>query len=90
MLLKIQLADIFKALRLDDYRDKKIAREALEICLSFLVYIPVGGEFNTSTISFKKLSDDIIHMESTIDPKEILNSLETKKLVNYNIVDLLI
>lgn len=88
--MKIQLTDIFKALRLEDYRDKKIAREALEICLSFLVYIPVGGEFNTSTISFKKLSDDIIHMESIVDSEEVLNSLEIKKLVNYDIVDLLI
>jgi len=74
----IQVGNIFTELGIKHTPE---AEQLFSLAFAYLLYLPVGGELSTAFVKFKKLSDDIIVVDS-IAGKDIL----VDELVNKSIV----
>lgn len=44
--------------------------------LSYMNYMPQGSSIQTSSMNFTKLSDDLLHIQSSVDKEEIVDFLD--------------
>jgi hypothetical protein len=74
----LQPKDILK------YLNAKDAEEALRImsvAYAFLIYLQPGQVLETSAVTFTKLADDVLHLETEVESLEILNELEKNGVI---------
>jgi hypothetical protein len=74
----LQPKDILKYINAKDVDE---ALRIISIAYSFLVYLQPGQSLETSSITFTKLADDMLHLETEIKSMEILNELEKNGVI---------
>ena len=76
----IQPKKLFRILKVKDYEE---AEKVFASTIGFFLYLPIGHTIRTSTASFKKLSNDLIHIESEIDMDNLNNFLEKTGVIKF-------
>lgn len=76
----IQPKQIFDLLNI---KDSEEAEKVLTETLDFLIYLRQGDVLETSYARFEKLSDDLIHIDTNIDSRKVLDDLEKKRIVKF-------
>ena len=76
----IQPKRLFRILKVKDYEE---AEKVFASTVGFLVYLPIGHTIQTSTCSFQKISEDLIHISSNINSEQVINYLEKTQVVKF-------
>ena len=76
----IQPRDLYKLLKIKE-EDYKLADQILSNAFAFLVYMKEGDVFETSDVTFSKLSHDLIYMNAEIDSEIMTNELKNKRVI---------
>jgi len=82
MSINTQPADFFKLLHIKHTEE---AEKILSSVLAFLVYMPVGDKIETSSLSFEKLSKDLIYVDSKASLERAVESMDKNKIIRLPI-----
>lgn len=78
----LQPSEMFRLLKIENTEE---AERVLSTALEFLVYMKVGYTLKTGLVTFKKISNDLIHMDVKIDPNDFVDALEKAKVIRIPI-----
>lgn len=70
-----------KLLKVLNIKDEGEAEKVLQSCFGFLIYLKEGQKLVTNTATFEKISNDLIHIQSKVDVKKTVKSLEKAKYI---------
>jgi hypothetical protein len=76
----IQPKKLFRILKVKDFEE---AERVFASTIGFFLYLPTGHTIRTSTASFEKLSDDLIHISSDLDTTNLNNFLEKTGTIRF-------
>ena len=74
----LQKQDIFNRLGIKEGED---ADKIFNLIMGFFVYMKAGDELSTSLIDFRKVDNELMWIESKIDVDEMVDSLESLKII---------
>ena len=76
----IQPKKLFRILKVKDFEE---AEKVFASTIGFFLYLPTGHTIRTSTATFKKISNDLIHVESDLDMENLNNFLEKTGTIKF-------
>lgn len=59
------------------------AEKIFNIALSFIFYINEGDRLETPNGVFEKIGPDLIYLESSIDPEDMVQALEKRRILKF-------
>lgn len=74
----IQPAHLCKLLGCKDHKE---AEKVLSLAYAFLVYMSKGDVLKTSDIKITKLSQDLLHVESSFDLAQVVDGFEKNRIL---------
>jgi len=74
----IQPSELFKVI---DVKNTPETNRVLSTSYGFLLYMKKGDVLETSSTRFEKISDDLIHISSGLEPSDVVEALERRKLI---------
>jgi len=76
----IQPSQIFDLLDIED-KDREMAERLLSLSYSFLISLDVGDKLVLSSTTFSKIDTDLIQIEVSLNPKNIIDELKQRKII---------
>lgn len=76
--LVIQPSDIFQMTGVPQTAELE---RMLSVAFDFINYLKPGESLRTSSTIYSKVSDDLVHIHSYVQPRQCLDELENKKIL---------
>jgi len=77
-----QPIDIFKLHKIKNVEE---AEKILNSTLCILIYMAIGDSLEFSAARFTKVSNDLIYMENILEPAQVIDQLEKRRLIRIPI-----
>jgi hypothetical protein len=71
-------SELFQVL---DVENEEEALKVFEAAFSFLLYLKVGDELRLSSMTIKKISDDLVRVESDTSGPDVIDFLARKRII---------
>jgi hypothetical protein len=77
---EVRPKELFDMLQIKDVEE---AERVFKYAFEFLAYISVGDIIQTPQGDFEKLSDDLIHISTSVNKDDMLNTLEKRRIIKF-------
>ena len=75
----LQPSDLFELLRV---KNTKETEKVLSFTINFLSYMRVGDILQTSLTTFEKVGDDLLYIDTKLNPNAVIDSLNKGRIIN--------